>query len=182
MLDGKLKKKDITGNFESTNQIISSIHNPFTLCNIEYSIYLGTYDGILLIYLLTRIFSIEYTYIRYLLGKPGNNMRHIEINYRNRELARGGVKSVSANNSYKFKNFLNSTSAEINIYTHTLFYAEFPNKNLINFINHLDNFPLLSYKHIIYYKSRKIYRICQRKEYFNKKGLLKILNIWATGR
>jgi hypothetical protein len=184
LLEGLLKKKDIIINLQSTNQIVSSIHNPFRLCNIEYSILLGTYDKILLIFILTEIFGINYTYVNYLSGRLVNNLRSREINYRNINLTRN-INFETGNNSYKFKKTLshaNDVNVEIKVYTYTLLCTEFPNKNLIKFINHLDNYPLLSYKYIIYYKFRKIYRICQRKEYINKKGFLKILNIWFTGR
>jgi len=58
----------------------------------------------------------------------------------------------------------------------------FPNVNLIKLLNHLDNYPLLTYKFPKFLKFRKIYRICQRKEHFHKSGLLKLLHLWECAR
>jgi len=58
----------------------------------------------------------------------------------------------------------------------------FPSVNLIKLLNHLDNYPLLSYKFPKFLKFRKIYRICQRKEHLHKSGLLKLLNLWECVR
>ena len=56
----------------------------------------------------------------------------------------------------------------------------FPNAKLRKFLKHLDNFPILSYKFTNFLKLRKIYRICQRKEVFHQRGVLKILSLWNT--
>lgn len=55
---------------------------------------------------------------------------------------------------------------------------EFPKKRIRSIIWYFDSSPFLTYKYIKYLKYRKIYRICQRKEYLTKKGILKILSIW----
>jgi len=56
----------------------------------------------------------------------------------------------------------------------------FPNKIIRELIWHFDHHPFISSKYVKYFKYRKIYRICQRKEHLNKKGALKVLSIWRA--
>jgi hypothetical protein len=80
-------------------------------------------------------------------------------------------------NYYKF-----NARKEMNGIFASHFKFSFPSGNLIKLLNHLDNYPLLSYKFTKFLKFRKIYRICQRKEHLHKSGILKILNLWECGR
>lgn len=74
------------------------------------------------------------------------------------------------NLNYKYGINLNLFFKDIN---------SFSNWTLIQILLQLYNYPLISYNYIYFIKWYKIYRICQRKEIFNKNSNLKILHIWS---
>jgi hypothetical protein len=88
------------------------------------------------------------------------------------------IEIMKNNFKYYLKDYKILLKSKYNLIPYFFFKCSnyFPSIKLIELILHLNNYSLISYKYI-YLKYNKIYRICQRKEIFNKNNNIKILHI-----